>query len=1146
MKEEIILAFDLGTYTYTEVGSIYFIQHSVSRKSLTMVLSGNSTQANGSRTNSVVALSGKEQISPVLLLSDNAPENHSEMEQSCMANVIRTSLRNRKKPSLGDVGVKQCDRSSNVFVGEKTFADVKGFVNGNQLSSPMRHDTSKYLSLVDFLSNTPSDSLPLDKNGISSLWTCGQCCQTFLSNTELEVHLASHKAKSIPPLSNNVKSVIASNKKRQSPDEPTATKRLKRSASPDQYFIFNAATMQQIASNGEKFYKCDICEQLYATSDLTGFKIHYLRSHINYQFISSADRVLCSIVDDGLKSKVTDFLYRCYFCNISCADKQVLIEHNSEHKSNVFRCEHCHAVFYQNKAFTNHVKNCTKAPRNTETTTLCLFCKEPTTFLTEDRDIHTREYHCYSNGVIKMVCNYGCATKFKKLCYLYKHYASVHRDTYFSCVLCKVRFLTVNQLWAHNKYKHNIDFPSNDKKLPLSVGAKSDRVNLVPKKSKAVKPSVVPCDVTQVLKAPSQPMVKPSNQAVVKSNGQAVVKSNGTTSASPSPPPPRALSSEQQHFQDILFKSILKIDLVEQINVLKKHAAQYPAMLSLPKHPLFTSSAEDPECPYCPVPGDEDFLHPVFSSSEENNVYICKACGFQNDNLSELSMHMTSAHPYIHNDYYAFNREDLPQDFWTLSHPQDLKTKPSSVGRSSNKLKNQYKCSCCAFECKESAEFHKHLLQCAKKHKQPKTEIQTKSKASTDKKEEVSGENSRRRMVITGVLREVPDDPLFSYKKELEKTMRKPGDSETVFNMLNKLPSKRLVKTTERYDSLFYKNNKAMKPKRSSMERLALNDRDLCYSLDDYLKYFIKHEPQEDKSIETKDTNSISCDKSSNELNKQVVDKKVKVVKTNSNEELNKVPGEKKCKVVKDTSKIVGDKKVKSPKLNGIEETTNRQISDSKKCKVSKSNHLDEKKMKPNGALSDVVKKLNGSNNKSLIKEFSNKGDGERKRKVMEIGNTGVEESEIMKQLPDDMACKSLQNVKVVQIHYPTLISKSPSSAHVKSKTLKTSDKHSTKSNKNILVEKKLKNLNAAVKKKGKPIHQDVKKKIIVNKNNKSKNLNHLVKIPNKTTKANCDKTNTEVIQRDKLPRKKKTTRIVIVSDQPLLPLPTMKKDKKK
>lgn len=1036
-----------------------------------MVLSGNSTQTNCSRSNSVVSLSGKEQISPVLLLSDNAPDNHSDIE---MANVIRNSLRPRKKSSPGDKSVSPV---------------------------PAANDTSSYFSLVGFLSKAPCDSLPLDNNGMSSLWTCSQCCQSFLSSSELQVHLATHKTKSMAVICNNAKSVIANNKKRQSPEEPVVSKRLKRCASPDQCYIFNANSMQQISSNGEKFYKCDICDQLYATSDVEAFKIHYLRSHINYQFISSSDRALCSIVDDGLKSRVTDFLYRCYFCNVSCADKQVLIEHNSEHKSNVFHCEHCHSVFYQNKAFNNHMKNCSENPQNNPANILCLHCKEPTYF--RDRNTHTREYHCYVNGCIRLECMYECGNKSKKLCELHKHYATVHKNVYFSCIRCRVRFLSAEELTTHNKTKHNIDTSSETKKQTNALSSKSDKVNLVSKKSKLSKPT---CDV----------------------NSLAV--------------PPPDLSREQEHFQDILFKSILKIDLVEQVNVLKKHAVQYPDMLNLPNHPVFTLNPVDTSCnSKSSVQGEEELVRPVFSSSQENNVYICKACGVQCTSLKEINSHMTFAHPYVHNDYFVFKRQDLPKDFWNLVKVKantSVRGRSSSTARSNAKSTTQCKCSCCAFECKEKTEFHKHLLQCAKKQKY-KSQIQIKSKPVNIKKEDIPNDSTRRPMVITGVLRQVPDDILFSYKKKLEKTMRKPGDSETVFNMLNKLPSKRLVKTTERYDSLYYKNNKAMKPKRSSMERMVqvLNEKDNGFSLRDYLKYFIYRDTLDNDEHETSET----MDKPINEPNKVVVDKKIKVNKSNSTEELNKLISDKNIKMAKQSqaqikdTKVMGDKKIKSPKLNGSEEISDKPLVDSKKLKVPKSYLVDEKKpkfFKLNGAPANYINKINGMsslNNKLIGKETLNKVEFKK------------ESSGAMREMSNDMSCKSLQNIKVVPIHYPTISSiKSPPLAHVNTK-LKTL-KPNNKSNKNILVEKKGKNLNAGVKKKGKVIPQVVKKKLIATKS-KSTKVNGQIKTSKSKSKVNGDSQNSVVAQQQLHPRKKKT--IVIISDNPIR-LTTVKKDKKK
>lgn len=1047
-----------------------------------MVLSGNSTQTNYSRSNAVVSLSGKEQISPVLLLPDNAPDNHNDIE---MASVIRTSLRTRKKSSSG----------------EKSISPI-----------PVTNDTSSpYYSLVDFLSKRTCDTLALNKNEISSLWSCGQCCQTFLSSSELQVHLTSHNTKSVPVINNHT----TNKKKRQSPDEPVARKRIKRSASPDPSFVFNADNMQHISNNGEQFYRCDICNQLFAASDSEGLKIHYLRSHINYQFISSGDRALCSIVDDGLKSKVTDFLYRCYFCNVSCADKQVLIDHHSEHKSNIFRCDHCHSVFYQNKAFNNHMKNCSK----NSTSVLCRHCKEPT--YVEDTDTHTREYHCYSNGCIRVECMYGCEKKIKKLCELYKHYATVHRDVYFTCLLCKIRFIHAEELTCHNKIVHNIDPTttnnktkqnnntfSESKKQSIFLSTKSDKIKMVSKKSKLSKQS---CDVNNLHQKPSDANLPHSHNL--------------------------NLSSEQQHFQDILFKSILKIDLVEQVNVLKKHAVQYPDMLQLPTDPVFISTPVDTSNS-TPALGDEELMRPVFSSSQENHVYICKACGLQCTTLIDINLHMRSAHPYIHNEYYVFNRQDLPKDFWNLVKVKINNSGRSTTGRSNtavrsnSKSTSQYKCSCCGFEYKERAEFHKHLLQCAKKQKY-KPQVLTKSKAAIIKKEDIRIDNTRRPMVITGVLRQVPDDILYSYKKKLEKTIRKPGDSETVFNMLNKLPSKRLVKTTERYDSLFYKNNKAMKPKRSSMERMVqvLNEKNEGFSLSEYLKYFSYHSIPDDDQQEINET----LDQPSNDINKVLVDKKIKVNKNNSNEELDKIFSEKKIKMTKPSqaqtkdTKVIVEKKIKSPKLNSLEESSSKHLFDSKKLKVLK---VEEKKYKPqklNGAPAIHYNKINS------ISSLNNKLNSKETLTTVDIKK---ESSDAMTEvsISNDMSCNNLHNIKVVPILYPTMNNiKSAPLAHIntKCKTLKVNNK----ANKNILVEKKGKNLNSGAKKKGKVKLIAAKTKITKVK------LNGQVKPSKSKCKLNGNSQNVVLSQQELTPRKKKT--IVIISDNPIR-LTTMKKDKKK
>ncbi|XP_075213091.1 uncharacterized protein LOC142319563 isoform X2 [Lycorma delicatula] len=231
---------------------------------------------------------------------------------------------------------------------------------------------------------------------------------------------------------------------------------------------------------GQRMLTCDICDGVYHKT--MSLKKHYLRSHINKKYLSDSDQIMCGmmqlpvdkpappkkitkVVIDDLSNWVNSSmpgLFRCVTCN-SCFDqkdelKTHLVEHPpvslmkvKEGALETFMCSGCSKTFARKKLFMQHRKICDQKNAAPLLNQHCLYCDKSFLSISTRNKHHFKLHHPKRKYQPCFVCK---SERFRDTSTLFKHMCLQHKDKYFGCIECKVRFLTRTELVNHNKENH--------------------------------------------------------------------------------------------------------------------------------------------------------------------------------------------------------------------------------------------------------------------------------------------------------------------------------------------------------------------------------------------------------------------------------------------------------------------------------------------------------------------------------------------------------------------------------------------------------------------------------------------------------------------------------------------------------------------
>ncbi|GBM55688.1 hypothetical protein AVEN_139387-1 [Araneus ventricosus] len=328
-------------------------------------------------------------------------------------------------------------------------------------------------------SNDWNKSLPTEEDPKKSL---SANLQSISSDVDLLLHFADKRDNVLPVIRNNALSVKNSKPDPFQLQAEAYNNQVKASISKplggnEIYFGFRVQeSRHKIIHYKEIAFQCHICKGIYKQK--FSLKRHFLRNHINPEYISAADLSNCKIpiqneeiiqkfveesktpsgrkrfklsnaiffVPDGI-TRVPG-LYKCHRCpGIQFDIEEELEEHYSSHlilnRDDIFPCNLCPSVFQRKQALSKHmvlhtdkkvIFHCKKCPRQFEKIT---------------------DYTCHlqSHGSGKR-CKY-CDKEFSTPANRKRHENIHERGRVFSCRLCKAKFSRSKELEKHTKKMHS-------------------------------------------------------------------------------------------------------------------------------------------------------------------------------------------------------------------------------------------------------------------------------------------------------------------------------------------------------------------------------------------------------------------------------------------------------------------------------------------------------------------------------------------------------------------------------------------------------------------------------------------------------------------------------------------------------------------
>ncbi|XP_015903537.1 serine-rich adhesin for platelets [Parasteatoda tepidariorum] len=236
------------------------------------------------------------------------------------------------------------------------------------------------------------------------------------------------------------------------------------------YFKFPMNRSRWCDGKGEKPFKCNICEKLYKY--MFSLKRHYLRIHINAEYISEADLANCKINVNGdrrekkkdvavppnrkrLKTSGSSFenndgkpgLYKCSFHKVKYDLETELKNHYAtvfHPKKEEFICKICKEIFETKAKLCDHVKVCSHI--NEDVANHCKKCK--VTF----QSSADYEYHLSIHGNGKF-CKY-CNKEFSNIANRKRHENLHDGSQSFKCKHCEFSSQAKKDLNIHIRKLH--------------------------------------------------------------------------------------------------------------------------------------------------------------------------------------------------------------------------------------------------------------------------------------------------------------------------------------------------------------------------------------------------------------------------------------------------------------------------------------------------------------------------------------------------------------------------------------------------------------------------------------------------------------------------------------------------------------------
>lgn len=206
---------------------------------------------------------------------------------------------------------------------------------------------------------------------------------------------------------------------------------------------------------GKKQYKCDVCTGVYQHA--FSLKRHFLRTHINYKFLSEADVTNCNInlslvrklkAEDDSKKCVG--LYRCHICGRLFDTRDELKSHDSSHPDSNsqkgFSCDQCEMTFPQRQNLVRHQSVHLGEKRFT-----CKHCPRSFPSLNNQR----KHEKTHETGNTSYLCRV-CSMSFAENANLRRHYQKAHQDKFHPCGSCSKFFTQREKLLKHTQVHHAV------------------------------------------------------------------------------------------------------------------------------------------------------------------------------------------------------------------------------------------------------------------------------------------------------------------------------------------------------------------------------------------------------------------------------------------------------------------------------------------------------------------------------------------------------------------------------------------------------------------------------------------------------------------------------------------------------------------
>ncbi|XP_065291360.1 uncharacterized protein [Dermacentor albipictus] len=210
------------------------------------------------------------------------------------------------------------------------------------------------------------------------------------------------------------------------------------------------------ARQGKKQFKCDVCTGTYQHA--FSLKRHFLRTHVNYKYLSEADITNCNInlnlvrqlreeSDSLLGTALGELkflgLYRCHLCSALFDVRDELKAHVSSHVDDNgqkgFSCGHCEMTFTHRQNLVRH-----QSVHSGEKQFFCKHCDKSFPNPANRR----RHEKIHESSDLPFPCSF-CAASFDHGVHLQKHLRKHHPEHYYPCEFCSKFFLEEGQLKKH-------------------------------------------------------------------------------------------------------------------------------------------------------------------------------------------------------------------------------------------------------------------------------------------------------------------------------------------------------------------------------------------------------------------------------------------------------------------------------------------------------------------------------------------------------------------------------------------------------------------------------------------------------------------------------------------------------------------------